>query len=153
MFEKNYISGWDKIKTGDICYGIRGEPLEYVDRDGDRIKLKSGDRNLSTDIANIKLVQHEHYRSFRWITPPGERIASAAAKGYGYHPRQLIAIGEWFDPLTEVYKGETVNKRVNTGVGYSQSIPDVQPVIWVDSSKIDLNYIPDSPQPVDNLPL
>jgi DNA polymerase, archaea type len=153
MFERTYIAGWDKIKAGDICYGAKGEPLEYVDRDGDRIKLKRGDRNFSTDISNIKLVQHEHYRSFRWTTPPGERIASAAAKGYGYHPRQLIAIGEWYDPVTEVYKGETVNKRLNTGFGYSQSIPDVQPVIWVDSSKLDLDYTPPPTEPVDNLPL
>ena len=153
MFDKTYIVGFDKIKAGDICYGSKGEPLEYVDRDGDRIKLKKGDICLSTDITNIKLVQHEHYRSFRWTTPPGDRIASAAAKGYGYHPRQLIAIGEWFDPVTEIYNGGTVNKRLNTGFGYSQSIPDVQSVIWVDSSKLDLNYIPEPPQSVDNLPM
>ena len=153
MFEKTYIAGFDKIKAMDICYGTKGEPLEYVDRDGDRIKLKKGDTCLSTNITNIKLVQHEHYRSFRWITPPGERIASAAAKGYGYHPRQLIAIGEWFDPITEVYEGVVVNKRINSGFGVAQSIPDVLPVIWIDDSRIDLNYQPEPTEAVDSLPV
>jgi DNA polymerase, archaea type len=153
MFEKTYIAGFDKITAGDICYGSKGEPLEYVERDGDRIKLMTPSGKVSTDISNIKLVQHEHYRSFRWTTPPGARIASAAAKGYGYHPRQLIAIGEWFDPLTEVYEGVVVNKRVNSGFGIARSIPDVLPVIWVDDSKIDLNYQPEPTEAVDSLPV
>ncbi len=153
MFEKTYIAGWDKITIGDICYGRKDDPLEYVDRDGDRIKLISTSGKISTDISNIKLLKHEHYSSFRWITRPGVRIASAALKGYNYHPRQLIAIGEYFDPITEEYQGKVVNKRVNTGFGYSQSIPDIQPVIWVDSSKIDINYQPKPTEPVDSLPL
>jgi DNA polymerase, archaea type len=152
MFEKTYIAGFDKITAGDICYGSKGEPLEYVDRDGDRIKLMTPSGKVSTDISNIKLVQHEHYRSFRWTTPPGARIASAAAKGYGYHPRQLM-IGEWFDPLTEVYKGVVVNKRVNSGFGIARSIPDVLPVIWLDDSQIDLNYQPEPTEAVDSLPV
>lgn len=32
MFEKIYIAGWDDIKAGDICYGSKGEPLEYIER-------------------------------------------------------------------------------------------------------------------------
>jgi DNA polymerase, archaea type len=153
MFEKIYIAGFDKITTGDICYGSKGEPLEYIDRDSDRIKLMTPSGKVSTDISNIKLVQHEHYRSFRWTTPPGTRIASAAAKGYGYHPRQLIAIGEWFDPITEVYEGVVVNKRINSGFGVARSIPDVLPVIWIDDSKIDLNYQPAPTEAVDSLPV
>ena len=153
MFEKVYIAGFEKIENGGICYGSKGEPLKYLGRDGDRIKLMTPSGKVSTDISNIKLVQHEHYRSFRWITAPGVRIASAAAKGYGYHPRQLLAIGEWFDPVTEVYEGEVVNKRVNSGSGISLSIPDTQPVIWVDNSKINLDYHPEPTDPVDSLPV
>ena len=153
MFEKVYIAGFEKIENGGICYGSKGEPLKYLGRDGDRIKLMTPSGKVSTDISNIKLVQHEHYRSFRWITAPGVRIASAAGKGYGYHPRQLLAIGEWFDPTTEVYEGAVVNKRVNSGSGISRSIPDTQPVIWVDNSKIDLDYHPEPTDPVDSLPV
>jgi len=153
MFEKVYIAGFEKIENGGICYGSKGEPLKYLGRDGDRIKLITPSGKVSTDISNIKLVQHEHYRSFRWTTAPGTRIASAAAKGYGYHPRQLLAIGEWFDPITEVYEGEVVNKRVNSGSGISRSIPAIQPVIWVDNSKIDLDYHPDPTDSVDSLPV
>lgn len=153
MFEKVYIAGFEKIENGGICYGSKGEPLKYLGRNGDRIKLMTPSGKVSTDISNIKLVQHEHYRSFRWTTPPGVRIASAAAKGYGYHPRQLLAIGEWFDPVTEVYEGVVVNKRVNSGSGISRSIPDTQPVIWVDNSKIDLDYHPEPTDPVDILPV
>ena len=152
MFEKVYIAGWDKIKAGDICYGAKGEPLVYIDRDGDKIKLKNGEFIFTTNISNIKLKQHEDYNNFRWITPPGERIASAVAKGYDFHPRQLIAIGEWFDPVTEIYEGQEVNKRENTSFGYKQSIPDKSPVIWVDSSRLDLNYTPKPTPPVDELP-
>jgi hypothetical protein len=81
MFEKIYIAGWDDIKAGDICYGSKGEPLEYVDRHLDRIRLKTVDGKVRTDISNIKLVKHEHYNSFRWTTAPGARIAAAALKG------------------------------------------------------------------------
>jgi DNA polymerase, archaea type len=152
MFEKVYVAGWDKIKEGDICYGAKGEPLEYIDRDCDKINVKNGEFKFTTDISNIKLMRHEHYKAFRWITPPGERIASAAAKGYDFHPRQLIAIGEWSDPITDIYEGQVVNKRFNTGFGYHQSIPDTLRVMWVDSSKLDLNYTPQPTPPVDELP-
>jgi hypothetical protein len=81
MFDKTYISDWDNIKAGDICCGAKGEPLEYIDRDGDMVGIEIGDREFNIDISRIKLLQHEHYRSFRWTTPPGERIASASSKG------------------------------------------------------------------------
>jgi DNA polymerase, archaea type len=152
MFAKVYIPNWDKVKAGDICYGSKGEPLEYVDRDGDRIKLISPAGKVATDISNIKLVQHENYQSFRWITPPGARLASASAKGFDYHPRRLIAIGEWYDPKQETIDGVSGNKKVNNGCGVTIAIPDVMQVIWVDDSKIDLDYLPPITEEVDSLP-
>jgi DNA polymerase, archaea type len=152
MFEKIYIAGWDDIKTGDICYGSKGVPIEYVDRSGDIIRLKTPSGKVRTDISNIKLIQHEHYKSFRWITPPGARIASAAAKGITYNPRQFIAVGEWYDPIQELNDGIWGNKKVNNGCGVKVSIPDFMPVMWVDDSKIDLNYLPPATDRVDSLP-
>jgi DNA polymerase, archaea type len=152
MFEKIYIAGWDDIKAGDICYGSKGEPLEYVDRGGNIIRLKTQNGKVRTDISNIKLRQHDHYKAFRWLTSPGARIASAAAKGFDYHPRQLIAVGEWYDPTQELNDGVWGNKKVNNGCGVKIAIPDVMPVIWVDDSKIDLDYLPCEIEQVDNLP-
>ena len=158
MFEKTYIPNWDKVTNGSVCYGSKGEPLEYVDRDGNRIKLITPSGKGSTDISNIKLVQHENYQSFRWLTPPGARLASSAVKAtelgrsVNYHPRQIIAIGEWSKPTQETHQGVLVNKRVDYGTGYKQSIPDTLQVIWVDDSKIDLTYQPPATEPIDNLP-
>jgi hypothetical protein len=152
MFEKIYIAGWDDIKAGDICYGSKGEPLEYVDRDGNIIRLKTQNGKVRTDISNIKLRQHDHYKAFRWLTSPGARIASAGTKGFGYHPRQLIAVGEWYDPTQELNDGVWGNKKVNNGCGVKIAISDVMPVIWVDDSKIDLDYLPCEIEQVDNLP-
>ena len=89
MFDKIYIAGWDDIKAGDICYGSKGEPLEYIERasalqgepEADLIRLKTVNGKVRTDISNIKLVKHDNYHSFRWTTAPGERITSAAVKG------------------------------------------------------------------------
>jgi DNA polymerase elongation subunit (family B) len=155
MFEKVYLQGFDEIKNGSICYGSKGEPLSYLDRDGDLIKLVKPDGEVvTTDISSIKLLQPKYYRSFRWKNPPGERIASASNKGYKYHPRQLLAIGEWSDPVTEIDStGETVNKRIDTGSGVRKPIPNLQPVIWVDSSKLDLSYQPDPTEQIDDLPI
>ena len=161
MFEKIYIAGWDDIKAGDICYGSKGEPLEYIERasalqgepEADLIRLKTVNGKVRTDISNIKLVKHDNYHSFRWTTAPGERITSAAVKGITYHPRQSIAVGEWYDPVREQNtNGVWVNKKVNNGCGVKVSIPDVLPVIWVDDSKIDLAYLPPPTELVDSLP-
>jgi DNA polymerase, archaea type len=161
MFEKIYIAGWDNIKSGDICYGLKGEPLEYIERasasqgglDTDLIRLKTVKGTVRTDISNIKLVKHDNYNSFRWTTAPGERINSAALKGIDYHPRQLIAVGEWYDPVQEQNtNGVWVNKKVNNGCGVKVSIPDVLTVMWVDDSKIDLDYLPPATELVNTLP-
>ncbi len=161
MFEKIYIAGWDDIKAGDICYGSKGEPLKYIERasvlqgsrDAGLIRLKTVNGTFRTDIGNIKLVKHDNYNSFRWITAPGERINSAALKGIDYHPRQSIAVGEWYDPVQEQNTdGVWVNKKVNNGCGVKVSIPDVLPVVWVDDSKIDLDYIPPATELVNTLP-
>jgi hypothetical protein len=139
-----YIAGWDDIKAGDICYGSKGEHLQYIERasapqggrEADLIRLKTVNRTVKTDVGNIKLVKHDNYDSFRWTTTPGERINSAALKGIDYHPRQLIALGEWYDPVREQNTdGVWVNKKVNNGCGVKVSIPDVLPVVWVDDSK------------------
>ena len=161
MFEKIYIAGWDDIKAGDICYGSKGEPLEYIERasalqcepEADLIRLKTVNGKVRTDISNIKLVKHDNYHSFRWTTAPGERINSAAVKGITYHPRQSIAVGEWYDPVQDQNTdGVWVNRKVNNGCGVKVSIPDVLPVIWVDDSKIDLDYLPPATELVNTLP-
>jgi DNA polymerase, archaea type len=161
MFEKTYIAGWNSIKAGDICYGSKGEPLKYIERasvpQGSReaglIRLKTVNGTVRTDIGNIKLVKHDNYNSFRWITAPGERINSAALKGIDYHPRQLIAVGEWYDPIQEQNTdGVWVNKKVNNGCGVKVSIPDILPVVWVDDAKIDLDYLPPATELVNTLP-
>jgi DNA polymerase, archaea type len=161
MFEKIYIAGWDDIKAGDICYGSKGEPLEYIERasapqggrEADLIRLKTVNGTVKTDVGNIKLVKHDNYDSFRWTTAPGERINSAALKGIDYHPRQLIAVGEWYDPVREQNTdGVWVNKKVNNGCGVKVSLPDILPVMWVDDSKIDLDYFPPATELVNTLP-
>jgi DNA polymerase, archaea type len=158
MFDTIYIPNSDKLKAGSICYGSKGEPLEYVDRDGDRIKLFTPVGKASTNISNIKLVQHEDYHSFRWLVPPGARLELAATKAaelgrsVNYHPRQIIAIGEWSKPTQETHQGGLVNKRIDYGTGRKRSIPDTLPVIWVDDSKVDLSYQPPATEQVDNLP-
>ncbi len=132
---------------------INNSSDDDVDRHLDRIRLKTVDGKVRTDISNIKLVKHEHYNSFRWTTAPGARIAAAALKGIAYHPRQSIAIGEWYDPVREPNAdGVIVNKKVNNGCGVKVSIPDVLPVVWVDDSKIDLTHFPPPTEPVDSLP-
>jgi DNA polymerase, archaea type len=154
MLDKTYISGWDKVKAGDLCFGVKGEPNKFIRSEGDRVVLQKADgRYAVTDKANIKLVQHEHYGEFRWISPPSERVRSATAKGLSYHPRQSIAIGEWSKPVQEKQPdGSWANKKVNNGYGVKVAISDVLPVVWVDESLIDLEYLPPPTTPIDNLP-
>jgi DNA polymerase, archaea type len=154
MLDKIYIVGWDKVKAGDLCFGVKGEPNKFIRANGDKVILQKADGRFAvTDKANIKLVQHEHYGEFRWISPPGERVRSAAAKGLSYHPRQTIAIGEWSKPVQEKRDdGSWGNKKVDNGYGVKVSIPDTLPTIWVDENKIDLGYLPAPTAPVANLP-
>jgi DNA polymerase, archaea type len=154
MLDKNYIKDWDKIKAGYLCFGVKGDANKFIRAEGDKVILQKADgRFVVTDKANIKLVQHEHYGDFRWISPPDERVRSAAAKGLSYHPRQSIAIGEWSKPVQEKRDdGNWGNKKVDNGYGVKVSIPDTLPTIWVDENKIDLCYSPASTTPVANLP-
>jgi DNA polymerase, archaea type len=154
MLDKIYIVGWDKVKAGDLCFGVKGEPNKFIRASGNKVILQKADGRFAvTDKANIKLVQNEHYGEFRWISPPGERVRSAAAKGLSYHPRQMIAIGEWSKPVQEKRDdGSWGNKKVDNGYGVKVTIPDTLPTIWVDENKIDLGYLPAPTAPVANLP-
>jgi DNA polymerase, archaea type len=154
MLEKHYIANFDKAKEGDRVYGSKGTPNQFIRIEGDKVVLQMPDgRYAITDKANIKLLEHEHYGEFRWVSAPGERVKSAAAKGIKYFPRQAIAIGEWSRPVQEKRAdGSWGNKKVDNGYGVDVAIPDTLPVIWVDEALIDLNYSPPPTTPVNDLP-
>ena len=149
-----YIKDYSALKTGTIVYGKSGKPMKVLSINDDLLVVESKDGSMvRIPISAIKLIHNSDYGAFGWVELPGQRWDKSRAGNVQYSPYHTIAIGAWTKPAQETRDdGTTGNKRVTDAAGNKRAIPDRLREIWVDESKIDLNYQPLAPTPVDNVP-